>query len=114
VLLAAIIGLLVVKLIKGVNDAAATVGLQVQVNHCSLNLTMSQEFFNAVQIGTGIKQMSSEGMAKGMYAILFMLKTCLPHRLFYSMLYAAAMHRLAFGIAFKQVGLRTVPANVLS
>jgi hypothetical protein len=114
VVLLATIGLLVVELVKRVDNTAAPLRLQVQVNHCSLNLTMSQEFFNGVQIGTCIKQMSSEGMAKGMYAILFMLKTCLLHRLFYSMPYAAAMHRLAFGIAFKKVGLRTVLANVLS
>lgn len=44
-----------VELIKGVNDAAAPVRLQVQVDHGSTDVAMTQQFFDGVQVSAGIK-----------------------------------------------------------
>jgi hypothetical protein len=93
VALLAIIRLLV-ELVKRVNDAAAPLGLQVQVDHSSANVAMTQQLFNSVQVGTGIEQVRSEGMAKGVSAKTFVLKACLLHGLLYIKLNASGVHTL--------------------
>jgi len=79
VALLAAIALLAIELIKRINNTAAPVGLQVQVNHCSADVAVTQQFFNRVQVRTGIKHVRSEGMAKGVSAETFILKACLLH-----------------------------------
>ena len=71
------------ELIKRVDDTAAPVGLQVQVNHCSANVAVPQQFFNGVQIGTGIGQVCSKGMTQSVGAKTPVLKACLLHGLLY-------------------------------
>lgn len=101
VVLSATILLLVIKMIKRVNNAAAPVGLQVQVNHGSADVAMTQQFFDGMQIGARIKQVSSEGMAKGVSAKTFVLKACLLHGLLYIKLNTSAMHALSLFRSFK-------------
>ncbi|MEJ7683341.1 MAG: hypothetical protein WKG06_36880 [Segetibacter sp.] len=55
VALLAAIALLVIELIKRINNTAAPVGLQVQVNHCSANVAVTQQFFNGVKVRTGTR-----------------------------------------------------------
>ncbi len=92
---------LLVELIKWVDNAAAPLGLQVQVDHGSADVAMTQQLFNGMQVGTCIKQMRSEGMPKGVGAKTFFLKACLLHSLFYIKLNAAGVHALALFRSFK-------------
>src|SRR3954453_20487211 len=100
------------QLIKGVNDTAAAVCLQVQIDHGGLYVAMPQQFFDSMQIGTGIKQMGGKGMAKGMYVIALMPQSGTAHSQFYTVLYTAAVHFIAFGSPFKQVEHRTMLSKV--
>jgi hypothetical protein len=113
VLLAAI-ALQVIELIKGVNDAAAPVCLQVQVDHCSADVAMAQEFFDGVQIGAGVEQMRSERMSKGVGAKTFILKACLLHCKLYIKLNTAAMHALALLLSFEQINGRTMLVEIFT
>ena len=79
VVLLAAIALLISEMIKRVYNAAAPVCLQVQVNHCSADVAMTQQFFYGVEVSGGIGQMSGKGMAKRMSAVTFIVKACLLH-----------------------------------
>ena len=54
------------ELIKRVDDTAAPVRLQVQVNHGSSNVAMPQQFFNGMQVGARVEQVSGKGMAESL------------------------------------------------
>jgi hypothetical protein len=114
VLLATIV--LLVELVKRIYNAAAPLGLQVQVDHGSANVAMTQQLFNGVQVGTGIEQMSGPDsyreMTKGVSAKTFVLKTCLLHGLLYIKLNASGVHTLTLLGTFKQISDRTVLAEV--
>src|SRR4051794_37395129 len=100
-MLLAAIALLVVELVKGVDDTAAPLGLQVQVDHGSADVAMTQKFFYGVQVCTCIKQVCGEGMAKGVSTKTFVLKSCLLHSQLHIELNAAGMHCLALFCSFK-------------
>jgi len=90
-----------IELIKGVDDTAAPVRLQVQVNHDSADVAMAQQFFDGMQIGTGIQQVRGKGMTQGMSAKTFILKACLLHGYLHNQLNTAAMHALAILFSFE-------------
>src|SRR6266498_336532 len=52
-------------------------------------------------------------MTKGVNIIAFVPKSSLLHSLLYRVLYAPAMHTLAFGLSFKQISNRTVLAKII-
>ena len=110
----AAIALAVIELIERINDTATPMCLQMQIDHGSRNVTMTRQFFNGVQIGACIEQVRSERMTKRMCIIALMPKPCLLHSLLQGMLYAPAMHTLAFGLPFKQISDRTMLAKILS
>ena len=59
-----------------------------------------------MQVGAGIKQMRSKGVAEGVSAVTPVLEACLFHGRLYIELYAATMHTLAFCLSFKQISDR--------
>jgi hypothetical protein len=67
------------KLIKWVNDTATSLGLQMQIHHCSTDVAVTQQFFDRMQISAGIEQMSRKGMPKGMSTKPFVLEASLLH-----------------------------------
>ncbi len=46
---------LLVELIKRVDNAAPSLGLQMQVDHGSADVAMTQQLFNSVKVCTGIR-----------------------------------------------------------
>ncbi len=89
------------ELVQRVDDTAAPMRLQVQVDHRSSNITVPQQFLDSVQIGAGIQQMRSEGVAKGVGTETLALKACLLHGKFYIELDAARVHALALLLSFE-------------
>ncbi len=49
------IALLVIEMIKGVNDTTARVCLQVQIDHRSADVAMAQQFFYGMKVGAGTR-----------------------------------------------------------
>ena len=114
VVLLACIRLLVMELVKGVDDTAAPVRLQVQIDHRSADVAMAQQLFNGMQVGTGIKEVSSEGVPKGMSAKTLILKACLLHGNLHIELNAAGVHALTLFDSFKQISDRPVLTEVFA
>lgn len=61
----------------------------MQVNHRCFQLAVAKEFFNGVDVGTGIKQMSSKRMPQGMSRIILSAKTDFADITLYKILDAA-------------------------
>jgi hypothetical protein len=88
------------------------VGLQVQIDHCSANVAMSQQFFDRAQMGAGIQKVSGEGMTKGVNRVVFVAKVCGIHFQVEAVLKASAVHWLALCLPFKQISDRTMLPKV--
>jgi hypothetical protein len=73
---------------------------------------MTQQFFDRVQIGAGIEQMSGEGMTKGVNRVVFVAKVCGVHCQVEAVLKTSAVHWLALRLPFKQVSDRTMLEKV--